>query len=158
MSYQRIFLLIERDLTNTFLKMSGGRESKDSRDTSDSVVSGKGRGQGFPFLVLGPGVWKTVLTRQCLSHDITTWGIITQFTQKLLGVLPKLMMFSIRTLWKNWGASRKLLCEMSFEWAALWLLVMAYWLKADQVGDASALTIGGKSHQERQAIINGMSE
>lgn len=68
------------------------------------------------------------------------------------------MMFSIRSLWKNWGASRKLLCEMSFEWAALWLLVMAYWLKADQVGDASALTIGGKSHQELQAIINGMNE
>lgn len=74
MSYLRIFFLIERDPTNTFLKMAGDRKTKDARGASDSVVSGEGRGQGFPFSVLGPGVWKTVLARQCLTqawhHDL----------------------------------------------------------------------------------------
>lgn len=36
---------------------------------------------------------------------------------------------------------------MSFEWAGLWLLVMAYWLKANQVGDISTLNSEGKSHK-----------
>lgn len=68
------------------------------------------------------------------------------------------MMFSIRTSGKNYGASRNSLCETSFEWAGLWLLAMAYWLNANQVGDSSTLNIEGKSHQEPQVRINGMNE